>query len=379
VISPTGRIALAAITLTMAGVAAATSAGPAADARSEAKLSWPAKCIAEGVPLRRGRWIFPELKTLGVRVWLSGFSWAQVARRRPKHPRSPRDKAYVWPKHLTLALNKARAAGIEPVLNVNGFPPWSNGGRDPTWVPSRASDYADFMAAAVRRYPQVRRWVVLAEPSHMVNFRPQGGGGRRAPRLYARLLDAAYVAMHAARRNVIVIGGNMHPSGLNDDRTTAPDTFLRYMVLPNGRRPRLDMFGVNPYTERPLAMALPYRRGRVDFNDLDWLVRQLDRHWPRRRLRLFIEEFGWNTEHEASGWLYVVPREKQAADLPKAYKIAAELPRIDTMCWFQLYDSAPHRDGSRWLNWTSGLRTSDGLKKPSWQSFARVPPGPRRR
>jgi len=25
-------------------------------------------------------------------------------------------------------------------------------------------------------------------------------------------------------------------------------------------------------------------------------------------------EFGWNTEHEALGWLYYVPRKKQAAD-----------------------------------------------------------------
>ena len=72
-------------------------------------------------------------------------------------------------------------------------------------------------------------------------------------------------------------------------------------------------------------MALPHRPGRVDFNDLDWLVRQLDRYWPRRRLQLFIEEFGWNTEHEASGWLYVVSRRKQAARLTQAFRIAAQI------------------------------------------------------
>jgi hypothetical protein len=183
--------------------------------------------------------------------------------------------------------------------------------------------------------------------------------------------------MHAARRDVVVIGGNVHPSGLNDDKTTAPDTFLRFMVLPNGRRPQLDMFGINPYTERPPDMALPYRPGRVDFNDLDWLTRQLDRYWPRRRLPIFIEEFGWNTEHEATGWLYVVPRDKQAADLVKAFSIAARFPRVETMCWYQLYDAPPQRDGYRWLNWTSGLRTWDGKKKPSWAAFAGVPGGPR--
>jgi hypothetical protein len=183
------------------------------------------------------------------------------------------------------------------------------------------------------------------------------------------------VAMHAVRPDVVVIGGNVHPAGANNEDNTAPDRFLRYMVLPNGRRPRLDMFGIDPYTERALDMALPHRARRVDFNDLDWLTRQLDRYWPRRRLQLFIGEFGWNTEHQAGGWLYVVSRKKQADRLTKAFRIAASFPRINTMCWFQLYDGGPQKQGDMWLNWTSGLRTFEGTRKPSWGAFARVPPG----
>ena len=376
--SRTGRIAAGAVALALTGVFAAATAGPADPVLSRTKLSWPTKCIVEASPLRRRSSIFPELRTLRARVWMSGLSWAQVATSRPADARSPDDPAYAWPATLDLALDKARAHSIEPVLYVNGFPGWSNGGRDHTWVPTNAADYGDFMAAAVARYPQVRRWIVFAEPSHYVNFRPQGGKGRRAPRLYAQLLEAAYRAMHAVRRDVVVIGGNVHPAGVNDETTTAPDTFLRHMVLPNGRRPRMDMFGVNPYTERPLDMSLPHRAGRVDFNDLDWLTRQLDRYWPRRRLQLFIEEFGWNTEHAASGWLYVVSRKKQAARLADAFRIAATLPRINTMCWFQLYDAPPNKQGATWLNWTSGLRTFQGVRKPSWRAFARVPPGPSR-
>jgi hypothetical protein len=330
-------------------------------------------------PKSPGRaWIFPELRALGVRVWLSGISWADIATTRPTNPKSPADPAYAWPAGLDRTLNKARAYGIEPVLYVNGFPAWSNGGRDPTWVPANPADYGDFMAAAVARYPQVRRWIAFSEPSHMLNFQPQGEEGRRAPRLYAQLLDAAYRAMHAVRRNVVVIGGNVHPAGANDAKTTAPDTFLRNMVLPNGRRPQLDMFGINPYTERQLDMDLPHRHGRVDLDDLDWLGRQLDRYWPSRRLPIFVEEFGWNTEHAALGWLYFVSRKKQAARLETAYHIASTLPRINTMCWFQLYDDPPDRRGTIWLNWTSGLRTIRAVRKPAWRSFARVPPGPSR-
>ncbi len=337
----------------------------------------PSKCI-NAPATQRGRPIFNELRALGVRVWSSGISWAAIAHTRPRNPRSPIDPAYTWPVGLDRLLNAAVARGIEPVLYVNGFPSWSNGGRAQNWVSQSPGDYAAFMAAAVQRYPQVRRWIVFSEPTNSVNFLPQGGRGRTSPRLYARLLDAAYVAMHQARRDVVVIGGNMHPAGHNDASTTAPDTFLRYMVLPNGRRPRLDMFGINPYTERRLNLALPHRPQRVDFNDLDWLLRQLDRYWPRRRLQLLVDEFGWNTEHSASGWLYYVSRRKQAADLSKAYRLVAKLRRVNTVCWFLLYDTPPDRPGGVWMNWTSGLRTWDGVRKPSWWTFRRVPSGPRR-
>jgi hypothetical protein len=337
----------------------------------------PSKCINDA-PTHRGRPIFGELRTLGVRVWSSGISWATIAKARPQNPRSPDDPAYAWPPELDGFLRTARADGIEPVLYVNGFPAWSNVGRDPSWAPRNPQDYAEFMAAAVKRYPEVRRWIAFSEPGNYVNFQPQGGHGRVAPRLYARLLDAAYGAMHAARRNVVVIGGNVHPGGFNDRTTTAPDTFIQNMVLPNGRRPRLDMFGINPYTERQLDLALPHRSSRVDFDDLDWLAHRLDRVWPRRHLKIFVDEFGWNTEHEAMGWLYHISRQKQAANLRRAYALAATLRRVDTLCWFQLYDSPPSRNSSQWLNWTSGLRTWDGVRKRAWSAFRSVPAGPRR-
>jgi hypothetical protein len=348
-----------------------------ASGRSSPSAHRPSKCITD-TAVHAGLPIFPELRRLGVRVWVDGISWAKIARRRPRHPTSRSDPAYRWPHNLGHLLNVARAEGIEPVLFVNGFPSWSNGGRDSSWVAKNPRDYARFMAAAVGRYPQVRRWMAFGEPTTYRNFQPQGDGGRRAPRLYARMLDAAYAAMHAARRNVVVIGGNVQPAGSNDQYITAPDTFIQNMVLPNGRRPRLDMFGINPYTERPLDLSLRHAPHRVDFDDLDWLARRLDRYWPRRHLPIFVSEFGWNTEHGAYGWLYVVPREKQAADLVTAYRLASTQPRIDTLCWFQLYDSPPDRENGQLVNWTTGLRTWGGTKKPSWAAYGRVPSGPRR-
>jgi hypothetical protein len=362
----------------VAAVAAGMAVAATSQRRQPLQAATPSKCVTSG-GTRRNRTIFPELRTLGARVWSGGLSWWKVAPTRPVHPTSPNDRAYKWPRSLKRELAAARANKIEPVLNVSGFPGWSNGGRNAAWAPNRPRDYANFMAAAVAKYPQVRRWIIVSEPSTSYNLQPQGGNGRTAPRIYARLLDAAYAAMHRVRKGVVVIGGGVHPYGLNNQYTTAPDTFIANMLLPNGRRPRLDMFGINPYTERPLDLKLGKRAGRVDFDDLDWLKKRLDRLWPRRHLKIFVDEFGWNTQHESLGWLYYVSPKQQAANLRKAYALARKVGRVDTMCWYLLYDQAPHRNSAQWLNWNTGLRTWDGVRKPGWYAFRKVAPGPRRR
>ena len=41
------------------------------------------------------------------------------------------------------------------------------------------------------------------------------------------------------------------------------------------------------------------------------------------------DKFGFNTEHEALGWLYYVSRKKQASVLGRAYSLVAKLRRVD--------------------------------------------------
>jgi hypothetical protein len=106
-----------------------------------------------------------------------------------------------------------------------------------------------------------------------------------------------YRATHAVRPDVTVIGGGVHPSGLNDQYATAPDTFISNMVLLNGRLTRLETFAINPYTERRLTFSLRKRPLRVAFDDPEWLLRRLGRLSPppedlHRRVRL---------EHRARG------------------------------------------------------------------------------
>jgi hypothetical protein len=328
----------------------------------------------------------PELARLGVRVWTAGLSWRQVAATRPTSPQDPTDPAYAWPPTIDAAVSDAAANGIDPVLYVQDFPGWSNGGKPGAWAPTSAADYADFLVAAMRHYPLVRRWQIISEPTKGSNFQPQGGDGTTAPRRYALLLEAAYAAMHAERADVVVIGGNTHNVGANNAASTNPETFLREMRLPNGSRPRFDLLGINPYTERSPRITLEKRDPIIDIADLDWLFKKLDVWYPAAKqpggkpVRLFIGEFAWLTEHGNIYWLYSMSRAKQASWMRPAFRIAANTRRVDTMCWYQLYDAPPVAGEEKALipsNWTSGLRTASGTRKPSYDVFRKLPRGPK--
>ena len=71
-------------------------------------------------------------------------------------------------------------------LLVEDAPPWANGGRPAIWAPTDAGDYADFLAAAARRYPLVRRWMIWGEPNRHDRFQPNGENSPPPVARYAR-------------------------------------------------------------------------------------------------------------------------------------------------------------------------------------------------
>ncbi len=170
-----------------------------------------------------------------------------------------------------------------------GTPAWANGGRTPDWAPTAPRDYARFLTAAARRYPAVRHWMIWGEPTKSTNFQPLRsdsgrrlrGRGLRGPHIYARMLDRAYGALKAVSRANLVIGGNTFTVG-----TVSPRRWIQALRLPSGRRPRMDLYGHNPFTaRRPVLSQPPLGRGYADFGDLDTLAGWLDRDLraPARR------------------------------------------------------------------------------------------------
>jgi len=222
-----------------------------------------------------------------------------VGRRRahgPEDSRDPRDAAYRWPAEVDDAIREARRHRMKVLFMLTNAPAWANGARTPEYAPDRPSDFADFARAASRRYPEVLHWMIWGEPSRSNNFKPFvkqplgtpiTAAQKRAPRRYARLLDAAYGQLKAQRRTNLVIGGNTYVTG-----EVRPGAWMRAMTLPDGRRPRIDLYGHNPFSFRnPSLRNPPSGQGLVDFSDLGRFGRDVQRvlGGPRRkRVRLFL-------------------------------------------------------------------------------------------
>jgi len=318
---------------------------------------------------------FPIYEDLGVGVWQTNLSWDRIAIRRPDRPGDPSDRAYAWPAELDASIADAGSHGIGVSVLVMGTPAWANGGRAPRWAPDRPRDFAEFVAAAARRYPAVRRWMIWGEPTKAANFQPlredQGrrlkGRGLRGPHRYARMLDAAYGALKAVDRRNLVIGGNSFTTG-----TVRPRQWIRALRLPSGRSPRMDLYGHNPFSARPpLLVNDPLGSGYADFGDLDTLMMWLDRYLrgarpDGHRLKLFLSEYSLPTDQENFEFNFWVSRQIQATWIADALRETRRTRRIATFGYLGLYDDPVRPDGRQVER---GLIERDGTRKPAYFAF----------
>lgn len=317
---------------------------------------------------------FPTYQRLGVGIYQTELRWDTVASRRPAAPRDPADPAYAWPASLDDAVARARGAGMDVAVVLDGFPGWANGGRDFATAPSDPQDYARFAAAASRRYPGVRYWLILDEPTRADRFSPAvperspltiTPAETVGPRTYARLLDAAYGALKAVRRTNVVVGGMTFTVGV-----TSPYNWIRSMRLPDGRPPRMDLYGHNAFSARaPHFGDPPLIPGEADFSDVPRLEGWVDRYLRRPgrpRLRLYIAEFFAPTDHANREFNFWVTRPVQRRWMADALRIMRAERRIAVLGTF-LLDEAPTPAGDEV---DRGLMTFDGVPKPAFAAFA---------
>ncbi len=362
----------------LAALLAATLAAPAA-----ADAAKPRRKKAMWGPVRvDGVSQFPIYRELGVGIFQYTLHWNDVAPTRPANPREPADPAYRWPQELDFALAEARRYGIKLSILLIATPKWANGGKPPNFVPFKDADFANFAEAAARRYSGVRHWMIWGEPIRYPNFflhyknrRQQKTNSpltrlqRRDVQKYARLLDAAYGRLKRVNRRNLVIGGNTTTVG----DFYGPLNWIKHLKLPNGKPPRMDLFGHNPFTSRtPDLRKDQLRPGTADFSDLDLLAKWLDRYLHRsgrnRKLPIFISEFTAPTDVPSYEFPFHVTRELQARWLKAGFRIARRWPRIYTLGWIGLRDTGARQNGKESR---TGLIDAQGRRKPAFNAFRR--------
>jgi hypothetical protein len=323
-----------------------------------------------GPSTHNGVSLFPLYHQLGDRIYEDDLHWDLIARTRPANPRDPNDPAYTWPAEVASAVAGAKRYKMSVALQIIGSPRWANGGKPPKWAPHRPGDYADFAIAAARRYRSVHLWMVWGEPSRSHNFRPltpaHGVGPLNAkqqiaPHLYSRILDAAYGALKRVSSANLVIGGMTDTVA-----SISPSAWIENMRLPDGRPPRLDMYGHNPFTLRDPNLANPQLSGgQLDFSDLGRLQELVNRNLggpANPAPRLFLSEWtiptGIDTEFN-----FHVDRALQAKWIADGLRIANQLPGVYALGWIHLYDEPPTSAG--------GLIEAGGTKKPGFFAWQR--------
>ncbi len=353
---------LAALTALLASVAALALAGPAGVA---------AQPLYTGVsnPDPTSAAAMSQIGKTGASFVRIPLGWGPTAPANPPagwNPADPDEPGYDWAA-TDDAVRDAVAAGLTPVLQVDGAPTWAQRCHDDSGFASLVCNpdpaaLRAFATAAAARYsgrlhglPQVRYWQAMNEPNLSLFFAPQFGANGKpvSPYLYRDLLNAFYAGVKAVEPSDLVIAAGLGPIAV-PKYTIGPLQFARLMLcMKGGKKPKpakgdcgggvdFDIFAIHPYTT-----GGPDHKGHGndvelgDLKKLQTLVRAADRagrinssfaHTP-----IWITEFSWDSKPPDPGGLPMRIETRWVAEaLHRAWSAG-----VDHFFWFSLRDDPP--------------------------------------
>ena len=290
-------------------------------------------------------------------------------------------------QELNTIVGLFRASGVKVILTPLDVPEWASNvslwnspprGYEKGYQPFYAMDVADpvvlpafgrmgeFLAANFRG--SVRHFEVWNEPNLGLYLYPQNlpGAYRVGARTYLKMLGVFSHGVHRGASDAIVIAGATSPSGFNNDSGTSPQSFARFL-RDRGAARYFDAYSHHPYGSRNDRRVAPSERPNapyweVTLYNLDVLLKL----FPGKDF--YLTEYGYNSRR---GQLFgpAVSAADQARYLRQAYSLVARrYPRVRAMLWFVVQDMAPDVPGG--LGCYMGLRTANGVRKPSWYAFA---------
>lgn len=313
---------------------------------------------------------FAHVVATGAKFVLVPMNWSEVApATEPSSwdPENPADPNYDWSFFDTWVKN-ALAAGLTPVLQVRGAPPWGQDCgpyRHDSPCEPNPTKLAQFAKAAATRYsgrfqglPRVRYWQGLDEPNYSFYFKPQFVNKKPvSPGLYRKLINGFYAAVKSVEPSDVVLMAGLGPIGV-PGQTVAPLRFARELLCMTGgpEHPRkgkgsceggvhFDVFDIHPYTS-----GGPTHEGggdNVELGDiprLQKLLRAADKAGRiksnlHHRTPLWIVEMSWDTKPpDPNGISFKLESQWIAEALYRTWKEG-----VEHFFWFSIVDFA--RDG----------------------------------
>jgi hypothetical protein len=328
-----------------------------------------------------------EIRAFGVDrvrqlVYWKDFAPNPARRSRPEFDASNPDAypAGTWAR-LDRLIAAAQARGISVQLTLTGpVPKWSTKRRRDQVSRPRPRHFRDFATAIGERFGgEVSMWSIWNEPNHPQFLGPQyKDGAPVSPRLYRRLYKAGHrgIRESAANAGDQILIAETSPRG--NSNVVRPLRFLRGMLCLNRDYEKkrdcnelpADGYAHHAYTTRTGPRFAPPHRDDVTIGVLPRLVRALDRAGSAgvlpKGLDIFLTEFGIQTEpDDRSG----VKRSKQPAYLAISEHIAYVNSRVAMFSQYLMSDDLPREEGYRFGGFESGLRRSDGRRKPGYSGF----------
>jgi hypothetical protein len=331
---------------------------------------------------------FRDITSLGVHSLRVVLFWHDVAPR-PNSRVRPRFDAtnpagYNWSTYDAI-VDGAKQRGWNVLLTLSGpVPRWATAGARDTLTRPSPGDFARFVQAAGAHYgTKVDTWSIWNEPNQPQFLLPQysaRGHKPLSPGIYRNLYLAARRGLRAAglgRARVLI--GETSPRGTG--HVVAPLTFLRGMLCldRNYHRTRkcskltASGYAHHAYTTGEGPGFKPRQPNDVTIGVLSRLTRALDRAARRgaitRRLKLYLTEFGIESVPDR---LRGVSLANQSDFRSISERIAYDNGRVAGFSQYLLRDDPPVRGArgfARFSGFQTGLETSGGRRKPSFNGF----------
>lgn len=365
-----------------------------------ASMPEPAQAVGRGIVDQRLERVYPpvglnelpaivaemgpgKLQARWTRVMVS---WARLQPDPPDAPPSSGDlngdgylDSYVT--ELDAVVNALRGANMTVMMTATDVPKWASDRRywtrkgydpdvamriDDSKVRAQFAAFGKFLAKHFAgRVRQVECW---NEPNLWRGIFPQWRGKKAiGPSVYFKMLKAFYAGAKRGSSQAIVIAGATAPRGTNNQYSTSPQRFARYLESRHATK-WFNAYSHHPYTPGGSRNAAPDRPPNnpsrcVTLYNLNVLMKL----FPGKPF--YLTEFAYNTRKSELFGLKVSPAD-QARYLRKAYSMVARWPRVKALLWYLVVDWRPDEDNLTHGAYCGLIESNGVTRKPAWYAFA---------